>query len=57
MDTKQYVLSFRSKNIDVGKIANIFGGGGHKLASACSFLANKYHIQDLFVEISPFPRK
>ncbi len=56
MDRKEYVLSFRSKEVDVGKIAAIFGGGGHKLASACSFPANKYHIQDLFFPNS-LPRK
>jgi oligoribonuclease NrnB/cAMP/cGMP phosphodiesterase (DHH superfamily) len=48
MDRKEYVLSFRSAIIDVGVIAGIFGGGGHKLASACSFPSSKYHIQDLF---------
>jgi len=48
MEKKEYILSFRSNNVDVGKIAALFGGGGHKLASACSFPENKYHIQDLF---------
>jgi nanoRNase/pAp phosphatase (c-di-AMP/oligoRNAs hydrolase) len=56
MDRKEYVLSFRSKEVDVGSIAAIFGGGGHKLASACSFSANKYNIQDLFFPNS-LPRK
>lgn len=48
MDRKEYVLSFRSKEADVGKIAQIFGGGGHTLASACSIPLSKYNIQDLF---------
>jgi len=48
LDTKDYVLSFRSKEVDVGLIAQIFGGGGHKLASACSFPMSKHHISDLF---------
>ena len=52
MERKDYILSFRSKEVDVGKIANLFGGGGHKLASACSFSANLYSIQDLFYENS-----
>lgn len=48
MDRKEYVLAFRSMNTDVGKIAQIFGGGGHTLASACSFPISKYRIEDLF---------
>lgn len=48
MDRKEYVLSFRSENIDVGTIAKLFGGGGHTLASACSFPLSKYNITDLF---------
>lgn len=48
LDKKEYVLSFRSKEIDVGYIAQMFGGGGHKLASACSFPITKHSIQDLF---------
>ena len=28
-------VSFRSKNVDVSKIAEIFGGGGHEKASGC----------------------
>ena len=48
MDRKEYVLSFRSKHADVGTIAKIFNGGGHKLASACSFSSNLFNIQDLF---------
>lgn len=48
MDKKEYILAFRSKVVDVGKIAQMFGGGGHKLASACSFPLSKYNIQDLF---------
>jgi oligoribonuclease NrnB/cAMP/cGMP phosphodiesterase (DHH superfamily) len=48
MERKDYILSFRSKYVDVGKIASIFGGGGHKLASACSFSSNLYSIQELF---------
>jgi oligoribonuclease NrnB/cAMP/cGMP phosphodiesterase (DHH superfamily) len=48
LDRKEYVLAFRSKETDVGKIAQMFGGGGHKLASACSIPISKYNIQDLF---------
>ena len=31
----QYKVSFRSKSIDVGKAAAVFGGGGHVKASGC----------------------
>jgi len=48
LDKKEYILSFRSKSVDVGEIAKIFGGGGHKLASACSIPMSKYDITDLF---------
>lgn len=48
MDKKEYVLSFRSASTDVTPFARIFGGGGHKLASACSFPDTKYNIKDLF---------
>jgi oligoribonuclease NrnB/cAMP/cGMP phosphodiesterase (DHH superfamily) len=48
MDDKKYVLSLRSRDVDVGEIAKIFGGGGHKLASACSFYADNLNINDLF---------
>lgn len=56
LDRKDYVLSFRSKSTDVGKIASAFGGGGHTLASACSFPMSKYNIQDLFFQNS-LPRQ
>ncbi|ATZ80313.1 putative pAp phosphatase [Bodo saltans virus] len=52
MEKKEYIMSLRSKDVDVGKIANIFGGGGHKFASALSIPANKYIIQDLFFKES-----
>lgn len=48
LDKKEYVLSFRSKKTDVGKITQVFGGGGHTLAAACSIPIDKYNIVDLF---------
>jgi len=56
MERKEYILQFRSKVVDVGQISSMFGGGGHKLASACSFSSNLYSIQDLFF-VSSLPRK
>ncbi len=43
-----YVISLRSKEIDVEYIANKFGGGGHKLASAFSMSSVEYNIEDMF---------
>ena len=38
----KYQVSFRGKgSIDVGKLANVFGGGGHKNASGCRLFGNK----------------
>jgi oligoribonuclease NrnB/cAMP/cGMP phosphodiesterase (DHH superfamily) len=48
-DKNKFVLSFRSKKVDVGKIAEIFNGGGHTLASAGSFNKTTYDITDLFL--------
>lgn len=48
LDRKNYVLSMRSKEVDISVIAKSLGGGGHKLAAACSFPASKYKIDDLF---------
>lgn len=56
LDKKEYVLSLRSNSTDVGVIAQIFGGGGHKLAAACSFSSKKYNIEDLFFPNS-LPRR
>jgi oligoribonuclease NrnB/cAMP/cGMP phosphodiesterase (DHH superfamily) len=45
---RKYYVSLRSKEVDVGSIAKIFGGGGHKLASGFSMPTNIYNILDLF---------
>lgn len=50
LDRKEYVLSFRSLNVDVGEITKIFGGGGHKLAAACSISMHEYSIDELFLK-------
>lgn len=55
LEKKEYVLSMRSKKVDVSLIATIFGGGGHKLAAAGSFSATSYKIDDLFYG-NPLPR-
>jgi oligoribonuclease NrnB/cAMP/cGMP phosphodiesterase (DHH superfamily) len=49
MDRKEYILQFRSNIVDVAKIAKLFGGGGHTLASACSIPIDKINIIDLFM--------
>jgi len=48
LDSKKYVLSMRSLDVDVSEICKLFGGGGHKLAAACSFLGSQYKIDDMF---------
>lgn len=55
-DRKEYVLSLRSLEINVGEIAKLFGGGGHNLASACSISMDKYDIKDLFLS-NALPRQ
>ena len=37
----EYKVSFRSREVDVCKIAEIFGGGGHKFASGCKIYGTK----------------
>lgn len=44
----KYVISLRSNKTDVGTIAKIFGGGGHKFASAFSLNACDINIRDCF---------
>jgi hypothetical protein len=50
MDKKKYVLTFRSRDADVGAIAKVFGGGGHKLAASCSITSDKHHIYGMFID-------
>jgi len=56
LDSKKYVLSMRSRITDVSQICKIFGGGGHKLAAACSFNSSMFILDDLF-EGSSLPRQ
>ncbi len=50
LSKKEIIVSLRSNTdgINVGEIANCFGGGGHIGAAAFSFNINKYSIQDFF---------
>lgn len=45
---KKIILSFRSRKTDVGKIAHLFGGGGHEFAASCAIPLSKYNITDIF---------
>ena len=56
MDRKEFVVSLRSKEVDIGSIAKLFGGGGHKFAGAFSFPSDAYSITDLF-EGDSLPRQ
>jgi nanoRNase/pAp phosphatase (c-di-AMP/oligoRNAs hydrolase) len=55
LDSHKYVMSMRSNCVDVSEICQIFGGGGHELAAACSFQASEFRIEDMF-EGSSLPR-
>jgi oligoribonuclease NrnB/cAMP/cGMP phosphodiesterase (DHH superfamily) len=49
IDNKMYIMSMRSKKVNVGKICKLlFNGGGHKLAAGGSFKSSEYTIDDLF---------
>lgn len=51
LSKKEIIVSLRTNkdNIDVGKIASCFGGGGHVGAAAFSININYFNIQDFFV--------
>lgn len=48
LDSKKYILSMRSREIDISVICKIFNGGGHRLAAACSFGSSLMRIEDVF---------
>lgn len=52
LDRREYVLTFRSKKVDVGNIAKIFNGGGHTLAAAGSIKMDLITIEELFMRTS-----
>jgi oligoribonuclease NrnB/cAMP/cGMP phosphodiesterase (DHH superfamily) len=52
LEKKDYILTFRSKHIDVGEIASALGGGGHKLAASGVIKIKDFSIQELFYENS-----
>jgi nanoRNase/pAp phosphatase (c-di-AMP/oligoRNAs hydrolase) len=56
LSNKKYICSLRSNKADVGEIANILGGGGHKFASAFTLSSTSHNIQDLFFKDS-LPRR
>lgn len=53
LNKKRYVVSLRSAKdkTDVGQLAKLLGGGGHKHASAFSFSSDNFKIDDLFYEL------
>ena len=52
LEKKDYVLTFRSKYVDVGEIAAALGGGGHKLAASGVIKMKDFSIQELFYDQS-----
>jgi len=55
LEKREYVLSFRSWNIDVGSIASILNGGGHKLAASGTIKLKDFSIDEIFYG-NPLPR-
>lgn len=49
LEKKKYIVTFRSRNIDISVFAQLFHGGGHKLAASGWFLSDEYQINDLFM--------
>ena len=50
IEGEQYRVSMRSKgDIDVGGVAKIFGGGGHKNAAGCTVSGGIDALQKLFI--------
>ncbi len=46
-----FKISFRSKNsVDVNKLANLFGGGGHPRAAGCTIKGNLKNVQEQIVQ-------
>jgi oligoribonuclease NrnB/cAMP/cGMP phosphodiesterase (DHH superfamily) len=57
LETKEYVLTFRSNYVNVENIAyTLFKGGGHTGAASCGMPMSKYNIADLFFPKS-LPRR
>lgn len=48
LEDNKIILSFRSTQVDVGRIAKILGGGGHKYAAACRLDMAMVSISDIF---------
>ena len=46
MAKNKYKISFRSKGTDVNAVANVFGGGGHVLASGCQIQGEYEEVVD-----------
>ena len=49
MDNGTFKASMRSKGPDVSKIAGVYGGGGHVLASGCQLSGDYYEVLDKLV--------
>jgi oligoribonuclease NrnB/cAMP/cGMP phosphodiesterase (DHH superfamily) len=49
LNKKEYLLTFRSLNIDISNIAKLFNGGGHKFAASCTIKFDDFSIFDLFI--------
>jgi hypothetical protein len=46
-ERQEYIVSFRSRDVNVGKIAKLFNGGGHDLAASCNIPKTLFSIDQL----------
>ena len=49
MDNGSFKVSLRSNGPDVSKVAELYGGGGHVLASGCQISGDYYEVVDKLV--------
>lgn len=48
-DENEFMVSFRSRIINVQKVAKIFGGGGHIKAAGCKIFDNKINVEHMLI--------
>ena len=46
IDKNKYKISFRARETDVNAVAQVFGGGGHVLASGCQIYGEYEEVID-----------
>ena len=49
-DDEEFMVSFRSRCINVQKVAKIFGGGGHIKAAGCKIFDRKENVKSILID-------